>query len=232
MENQGQYLKYKPVFKQIAILKVCMYPIMLLSIILFFFLPCFSMGPESAELGGFGINFSLYDETAYLISLFFSDVTTGAWIGTFLLQMIAVLMFAGGIVSIIVDLVQSALRYINPENYAILEYDRIKTRAGRSRFYAQYNPASMFFAAVILEVGIIAYSKIFGPSSSRFVYIDYFSFMNGVAWGFWIVLIFMIADITLSLITTLMRNKVKVQILKEDYEQQAPPANEDPFSSV
>ena len=228
MGNKEQYLKYKPVFKKNAVMKAVMNAVMFLTLILLFFLPCFRIQPKGAELGSLlgidlGINFSLYDEVALVFS---PHESGGPNIAVMIFQIFAIIFFAGGIVATAVDLVKSAMNCINSENYAILEYDKIKSRAEKQRMFRQSSPTTMFFTAIIYEVFAIILSKFLNRSVGETEAItDYFSSMNTVAWGFWIILIFVLADIALAVLTALMRNKVKVQILKEDYEKNEGPEN-------
>ena len=233
MQPKEQYAKYKPAFKKVAILKVVMNALMFATLILLFFLPCFRIQPEGAaefaQLTGIdlGVNFSVLDEIVNMFSVISSgSENIGALI---FFQIVAIAFFAAGIVAATVDFVKSMIGCVNPDNYAIVEYDKIKTKTDR-KVLRQFSSTPLFISAIIYEVFAIIMCKVFDRNvgdagmESGILYIDYFASMNTVAWGFWIVLVFLIADITLAVLTAVARNKLKIAILKDDYEKTEDPA--------
>ena len=235
MQPQEQYLKYKPEFKKLVLLKAAMNALMFVTLLLFFFLPCFRIQPETAELADASINFSLLDEIMHLLP--FATGTPNATTVILLPQIFAVAFFAAGLIAIGIDFVKSTIGCFNPDNYTIIEYDKIKSKTDKKTF-RRFSPSNLFFIAILYEGCAIAFSKIFIGSfgemqlgslaeinlSTEVIYADYFAAMNTVAWGFWIVLIFLIADIALAVLSAKIGNKLKVQILKEDYAATDAPA--------
>lgn len=218
METQKQYVKLKPQFKKFAALKVASSAFIFFTILLLVFLPCFRIQPEGAELGeifgvDFGKNFSLYDEFVLVFSPLFSSggIEGGPFdeIGPMIYQGLPALFFVGGLITAAAGFIKSIMHCIDLENYIVLEYDNIK-----SKVTEQFAPKTFFLLAVIGEIFAIVTLKIL--SGTEIAPTDYIASMNAVAWGFWIVAIFLIADIMLAALSTITRNKLRAEILKED----------------
>ncbi len=206
MANE-QYAKYKPQFKNLCIIKAVSSAVALLAIVFLIFVPNFKSG---------FIGFSFLDE----IIRSFKALSEGFKSYTAILeiyQVIAIVYLLIGLIFAIVTLVRNIMCLTSMETYALEQYDSIKTRANegkKSRVLGRFTLSNCIISAIIIEILYIVIQK-FIPTSGGAG--SYFAYIDGVTWLIMFFILFMIAFIALTILSTIMLNKVKLAILKEDY---------------
>lgn len=132
-QNTKQYLKYKNKFKIQGVIGIIASGCMLLTLILFLFLPCFRIDLlEELEIQGLSYSFSLYDEIALSLS-HITDMDIGDPQGAFtflmsLYQIMAIVFIVAGGIMLVKDMIVSVINTLNLDDYALTEYDKIKSR--------------------------------------------------------------------------------------------------------
>ena len=216
MEKSKAIGEMQALLQKKAIIKIVTHVVLFMTLFSLFFLPCFQTGPDVKE------NFSLYDEIKFVISSLSLD---GSLFEPDLMVMpiFAFLFFIGGLMLMGVDFIKVTLYGFDPEHYASLEYDKIKSKAEKSKAIKPTEemnpllPQIAFFFAIVFEILGIFFLRASGPADSTIS--DYFSYTNGVVWGFWVVLVLLIVDFALAVFWTLNNNKLKDLVLKEDDEK-------------
>ncbi|MDE5728742.1 MAG: hypothetical protein K2I20_01020, partial [Clostridia bacterium] len=228
-----QYLKYSDSFKKQCVLNIAAGICILLGTILLLFVPIFKIDAFIIS-----VEFSFFDE----IKLAFSELlgsgslaavaasdsgTAGGYSSVFwiygIFQIMAIIMFAIGICCLLADVVKSCFGIVNPDTYAITQYDKIKTRAtegkGR-RFGRYYSPASFMVSGVMCEIFYVVYVKIFSNipgGGSAYMYSNFLS-VTGVSWTIIFPFLFIAAYVVCWALKKYMFGQVKTAILKEDYQ--------------
>lgn len=232
MEKSKAIGEMQALLQKRSIMKVVTNAVLFSTLLLLLFLPCFQTESDGAGLGGligidFKKNFSLYDEVAFAFSLlsFDGDALVFGLFGL-TLQIFAVICFACGLGAMEVDLIKSTLYFFDPEHYTILEHDKIKSMIEKSKAekqqkeVRQFLPQFSFFFAIALEMIAVIFfiecSCAIDPSLPDYYFI---SLDGGVAWGVWVVLIFLIVDVVLAVLLIGNRYKLKDLVLKEDDEK-------------
>lgn len=233
MSNEGkQYLKYKELFKQYGILDLLAKGFMLISVVFFLFIPCFKIVVSDEILGReiefeWGtIKFSIFDEISLILkNLFKGDAiqSEGEGMGTFfsIFQLFILILIAIAAVILIKDLIKQAMNFVNLENYALEEYDKIKTRGQNSvKALRKMNAELMFYLCIAYEVFVVLIMKLFARIPDAEVAesgLSYMMFVNGVSGGFWAVVVFLVISVALSVWKSRMKQNIKMRILREDY---------------
>ncbi len=206
MANE-QYAKYKPQFKNLCIIKAVSSAVALLAIVFLIFVPNFKAG---------FIGFSFLDE----IIRSFKALGGGFKSYTAILeiyQVIAIVYLLIGLIFAIVTLVRNIMCIVNMETYALEQYDKIKMRADggkRNRFIGGFTLSKCIISAIMIEILYLIVQK-FIPASGGAG--SYFAYIDGVTWLIMFFILFMLAFIALTILSSVMLNKVKLAILKEDY---------------
>ncbi len=214
--------------KKEAIIKRVAHLVLFSTLLLLLFLPCFQ-----TEIV-FKHDFSLYDEIRLVISSLSLDGSS--FEPDFMVLIFAFLFFIVGLAGMVVDLVKVTLYDFDPEHYAGLEYDKIKSMMEKRLEYdkiksktekskaikptegmSNFVPQCYFLAAIVFEILGIFFLRDSGPADATIS--DYFRYTNGVAWGFWVVLVFLIVNIALVVSLALDRKKLKDLVMKEDDEK-------------
>lgn len=223
-QNTRQYLKYKDKFKKQGIISIAASACMLLTMVLFIFLPCFGISVVGdAETEELTYHFSLYDEIAKSFENLFSEQGLYMTLLSFY-QVMAIVVIAIGGFTLIKDLIVSVMNAINLDNYALTEYDKIKSRQeqGNKRSFRRTNSIEYFFAGIALEItaifwarSMISGNKWTGPIENIPSYLAY---MNLTTAGLYIVVIFFVISVGLIAVKSYFAKTIKLQILKEDYD--------------
>lgn len=243
-QKPKQYEKYKPILKRTCIFNVAASVCAILGFIFLLFIPFFVIKgsletlqiTESGELVK-DTAFSLFDEIKTSFSLM-SEGGSGdnafksiAMIYSFY-QIIALVCLCIGIVLVLVSLGKNVTAILNPDNYALEEYDKIKRGTGKSgRMSRLSSPAYWFFSALVLEILYIFMNRMMssmisslGASDSAAGEIN--STLNGglnlpscTGVNGWIIfcILFFVAFIALAFLVRFWKKQVKMSILKEDY---------------
>lgn len=212
MENI-QYLKYKDRFKLNCILKALSGALAFFAIAFLIFVPNFEINVLGLTL----IRFSVLDE----IILSFKNVSSGYGVGatSMIFQLLAAVQMAIGLVIYAVSLIKNILNITNTENYALEQYDKIKTREsdGARKNWNRFSVTQFFISGVMLEMLYIIYSKAFSGIFGENYDASYFSQVNTVSWLIIFFIIFTLAYITVAVTARIQLKNLKLEILKEDY---------------
>ena len=227
-QNTKQYLKYKDKFKVQGVIRIVASGCMLLTLILFLFLPCFKINLfEDLEIKGLSYSFSLYDEIALSFS-HMSDMNISNPQGAFVFMMsiyqvmAIVFIIAGGVV-LVKDMIVSVMNTMNLDDYALTEYDKIKSRQdqGIGRVFRRVNSTAFFLSGIVLEIFAIILSKVLISTEELFGSFEsitsYFAYMNSVTGSLVVVIIFVLLSIGMMIMKSHYAKTIKMQILKEDY---------------
>ena len=223
-QNTRQYLKYKDKFKKQGIIGIAAGACMLLTMILFIFLPCFRVSIVSdSEAEELSYRFSLYDEIVLSFKNLFSE--QGIYMTLLsLYQVMAIVVIALGGFVLIKDLIVSVMNAINLDNYALTEYDKLKSRQEKSnrRSFKIINSIECFFAGIVLEITAIIWARAMISGSEWTGPIEdipsYLAYMNSTTAGLYIVILFFLVSVGLIAVKSCFAKSVRIQILKEDYE--------------
>ena len=227
MEKSKAIGEMQALLKKEAIIKRVAHLVLFSTLLLLLFLPCFQ-----TEIV-FKNDFSLYDEIRLVISSLSLD---GSSFDDLMTLILAFLSFIVGLTGMVVDLVKVTLYDFDPEHYASLEYDKIKSMMEKRLEYdkiksktekskaikptegiSHFVPQCYFLLAIVFEISGIFFLRDSGPADATIS--DYFRYTNGVAWGFWVVLVFLIVNIALVVSLALNRKKLKDLVMKEDDEK-------------
>lgn len=235
MENSKQYQRYKKQFKTECIFKVAASAVALITLIFLLFIPCFrislaSSAEEAEIMKTLGISpyrdFSLFDEMIQSLKSFGGGSGDPAGMVTKMLsvyQILAMVCIIAAVVWFAIDCVKSGMGIVNPDNYSLLAYDGIKSRAGEKKRRRYLSPINFFFTGIILEIMyIIMYQVLpFSSEGEGDVSGGYFTQMTGVSGAIAVVIIFAVAAVGLLVYDKILKNKIKTAILKEDYNLNA-----------
>lgn len=227
-----QYLKYKERFKQYGIVDLLAKGTLLFSAIFFLFLPCFKI-IESEEILGqelelFSVKFSVFDEIVLIFKNLFGEGTIGSddegfgmMLSVFQIFGIGLMIFSAAF--LLKDFIKNILNFVNLENFALEEYDKLKTGSGQNsaKAFRKVNSEMMFYMGIIMESFLIAAMKMFAKmprSGFEDSMASYMIYANAVTSGFYVVLLFLIVSVGLSIYKSRMLHGIKINILKEDYE--------------
>lgn len=207
MENT-QYLKYKDSFKKQCIFSTIGGGLAIIAVIFLLFIPIFQIRLGKLVL----IEFSLFDELKAL----FSGSDGYRFIGIGIFQAFALVMFSIAFGMYIYELIKNITGITNLDNYALLQYDKIKTRGNERarRFVYGYTSVNCFMSGIIFEMLYIIFLKTFADSEYGDTYL---TLMNGVSWKIVFTVVFAVAAIVMYIIRRVSYNQTRVAILKEDY---------------
>lgn len=227
----GQYLKYSDSFKKQCVLNILAGVCILIGAILLLFVPIFKIDALIIT-----VEFSFFDEIKIAFEELFgsggvaalaeesSGGAASAYSSVYMIygifQIMAIIMFVIGICCLLVDVIKSCFGIVNADNYAVTQYDKIKTRATEGkmrRFGRYYSPASFIVSGIMLEVLYVVYVKIFSNITGTDSGISNFMSITGVSWTIIFPLMFIAAYIVCWAIKKYMFGQVKTAILKEDY---------------
>jgi len=216
MENT-QYLKYKRQFKINCILKAVAGLLALFALVFFIFVPNFKI---KVIEGLIEPEFSLFDEIKLAFDNMFANKNTVMFLGIY--QIIAIMYIAIACVMGIITLVKNIMNVINLENYALEEYDKLKTRRPNTnkRWSGKYGASNFLMSGILLEIVYIFLSVYLSGMWGESVDVNELSFfmsLGGVTWKIVFFIIFLVAFLTVAVINSFMYKKVKLAILKEDY---------------
>ena len=218
-----QYLKYKKDFK-----KQCWYTSIgggfaLLSIIFLLFLPNFKIKDNSISK-----NFSLFDEIMLVFKVFTSNDLQYLGLkiyyivfGTF--QIIAIILFLVAIIKYLFELIKSISAICNMDDYALEQYDKIKTRArGRKKGHGRGSSLGYCIGGIVLEIIYIVSAKtilnILPIDKNTSVNLS--GFIANVS-GVSLLIIITVLTVLILIVLFVMRNKnyknVYRAIVREDY---------------
>ena len=239
-KNARQYLKYKDKFKRQGIISIVASACMLLTLILFIFLPCFKIDLiEGLDVEGISFSFSLYDEIAlsfsHMFDINFNNYDAALILLLSLYQVMAIVYIGVGAIALVKDLVVSFMNTMNLNDYALTEYDKIKSKQDQriGRAFRRFNSTAFFVSGIVLEIFAILLSKIIvsadiAPGSLENV-TSYFVYMNSVTGSLYIVIIFLLLSAGLIIAKSHIAKSIKMQILKEDYDLSGQEEQEDAF---
>ena len=227
-QTTKQYLKYKDKFKQQGVVGILSSACMLLTLILFVFVPCFKINlAEDLNIEGLSYSFSLFDEIAlsfsHLSDMNLQDPQGAVMFVMSLYQIMAIVFIGMGGFALARDLITSVMNTMNLDDYALTEYDNIKSKReqGVGRAFKRANSTVFFVTGIVWEIFAIVISK--GMLSSDKVLelwetpLSYFVYMNTVTGGFYVVIILVLFSLGLSITKSRLAKEIKMQILKEDY---------------
>lgn len=231
-KGNKQYLKYKERFKQYGIVDLLAKGMMLFSAIFFLFLPCFKI-VESEEILGqelelISVKFSVFDEIVLIFKNLFGEESIGSGnegfgmlLSVFQIFGIGMMIFSAAF--LLKDFIKNILNFVALENFALEEYDKIKTGNGQNsaKAFRKANSEMMFYMGIIMESFLIATMKMAAKmprSGFEENMASYMIYANAVTSSFYVVLIFLIISVGLSVYKSRMLHRIKMNILKEDYD--------------
>lgn len=242
-QKPKQYEKYKPTLKRTCIFNVAASVCAILGFIFLLFIPFFVIkgSAETVEITESGISvkdtaFSLFDEIKASFSLMSGGSSGGDAYKTMAMmysfyQIIAIVCLCVGIVLVLVSLGKNITAILNPDDYALEEYDKIKRGTGKSKKRLYASSAYWFSSALVLEIFYIIMNRMMsgmmsnlGASESEAEEVT--STLNGGlrlascdGVNGWIVfcILFYVAFIALTALVWYWKKQVKMSILKEDY---------------
>lgn len=221
MENTTQqYLKYKGDFKKVGIFKTAAGAAAIISMLFFLFIPSFLVQEKLFGKVVYEQSFSVFDELINSFKGFGGKMDPASILGIY--QILATIYLVVGLALMGFELFKSITGILNLENYSIAEYDKIKKGEQKARGLRRMTATNMLISACVLEIVYIMIVKMMsnllsGNSEADAALKVGFINMNALSWNIMFAIIFFIAFIALTVIATVMRNKIKVAILKEDY---------------
>lgn len=227
-ENSKQYTKYKPRFKQICIMEMVSGILSLITTLFIIFVPCFKI--KETILGlvvGLEMNFSIFDEILLLFRLISStDGSQFMFMMSIMCEVLAMVHALILIVLVIMNCVKMIGGVMNIDSYSLIEYDKLKRRdvvISTPKFSIDNKYLSLFLSFIIfLIMGIIFNSVLKGLASSSDSPMNeptsYFASMNDVTAGLYFAVIFVVAVIVLYTITSVLKQRIKTDILMNEYQ--------------
>ena len=232
--TNDQYLKCKDDLKKKCIYNAIFGGLMLITTILFIFVPFFEY--KESVLGiDFRIGISFFDE----ISLCLQKLTGGNKVSGLsespsssssmadmfsYYHIMAMVCLLVGIGLLIYEFVKNIIAIVNIDDYALKTYDTIKKNNNKRVVYGKPTALSMFISFIFLELMYLLIFKNIAKTINKAsgVIIEeinsYFEIVNSINALVLIVLVFLIASIVMKVLALVSHNKVKVQILKDEYQ--------------
>lgn len=212
-----KYEVYKPKLKEVAILSLVSQSLLLFVILLFIFVPFFTIKVEVDGVVIAQINFSLFNEIKVVIDYLIEGGTDSIYFLYSIYQIFAVLMFIGGTGMTIYSVIKNIIAVINIDSYALETYDKIKRgkddgekkRWGRRN---DFNSSYMFYWAITFEITYIILLRLLGFSG-----VGYMQECNGVSWTILFCILFLIPYLVVEVRKRIILKQVKNSILKEIY---------------
>ncbi len=234
---QKQYEKYKEPIKKWCVLQVLSCGIALVAAILLIFVPNFSidltkisftsttlpkfydMSAEVLESGK--LNFSVFDEVMATFKPA-GDKETAAYaaISSGLFQLLGVIFLGVGLIMCLVALIRGISHILSPDDYVLLTYDEWKRKVDKKSNRMAYftSPSYWIIIGFVYEILAIVFSKYLNSLMEEKVLTSYFTAMSGVSAAGIFTIIIMIATFVVALLASMKKKKIKMDILKEEYE--------------
>lgn len=240
MQENQQYLKYKPKLKQHCIVMAVASGVSLLAVIYLIFIPFFRINLLDAKfdstslpkLEGLNlealfsanphIDFSIFDELVASIGNLTGGATSdparvsGVWIGMF--QILGMIFLVIGLVASMVSLVKNILRVISPDDYALDTYDKLKRRIDENKRRRYYYSASYWVViGLVYEVFAIVISTVYGNVLGTEYVGSYFSLVTGLNGWCVLTIVFILAVFALFIWASIIKKNVRIEIMREEY---------------
>lgn len=231
MEPQKQYLKYSAPLKKQCVLHLIACVLMLATALMILFVPNFRIDLNRVPAEELAkdttlpklltfdvlldpvVEFSLWDE---LYASFFA--------GSALIYfpVFTAIFLAAGLSFNVAAVVRDVLHLLSPEDYALLSYDKLRDPAGIKRLRSLDAQAySFLIPGVIFLITTVVFNLTLTSDLS-----SYFAVITGITAGSVFCALLLIAAIALFALSGSAMQKIKLSVLREDYEKPRESAEE------
>lgn len=231
-----QYLKYKDKFKRQCVVKTVSGACLIVGLIFLLFLPIFQIKNEILGVVLYKEEFSFYEEikVAFGLMVNYTEKVNGSnglesVVNIFgVYQLVAVVFIAAGTIWLAIDAIRELAALAASENYAVMQYDKIKTRStGKSRGFLfgwrRYSPSGLILSGVVFEILYILMVRIvLSNTGGADVGLDYdgvskFVNITGVTGLIVFPSLFFAGYFIGAAYNKIVFSKIKTEIIKEDY---------------
>ncbi len=236
--NRKNYLNHKDGIKTMTVIRIVACALVLVSLILFIFLPNFNIdltqieildislpkfeNMSAEELLNTNISFSLLDEFIVLFGVFgsFSTIVpqNPSIFYCIVFEGLAILCLVAALISAAVTLFKDITLLINFEENFVFVYDGFIREEEKHK---SKNPSVvLLILAIILEIIGLCYNLLIDGISKDFTVINYLPIMSGLSGASAATIIFLIITFVASGFFAYAVRKEKMKIIKEDYVNQ------------